>query len=169
MSESMTSSLSQIRDIALSIQNLTSGCAPGQEPMPPTDSIPLDLISLPRTSSIVPKLVDIGLSDGVAVKISDAFMRSAEELHKTCEETMRNSLAAISNGASSPQLSVLDKQTMLHNVFAAKYAQHTTAWMDEAFAYAQKIIATAPTCADEKDRNVKQAFNHVCTYIPCRF
>jgi hypothetical protein len=165
---SMASSLTQIRDIALSIQHLTAGFTP--EVMPPDEPIPPSLMSLPCARSIVLELVDIGVSDSVAAKMSDAYMRSVDKLRIACEDAMRNALATVSSGgASSSRSSVSDKQTMLHNIFVTKYSQHTTAWMDEAFVCARKIVAAASpiTCNGERNTKGKQTFNHVCTVILC--
>lgn len=160
--ELVVSSLSKIRDIALSIQNLTAGCAQ-QIDNARGAPLPTNLLTLPCATSIVPKLVGLGVAESVATKISSAYIRSADELRKTSEIALQNALAAVSNTSASSRSSIADKQAMLYNIFATKYSNHTNAWMDEALRHAQKIIATTSASAHNSPtaRKEKHAFNHV--------
>ncbi|KAF8078875.1 hypothetical protein FPV67DRAFT_1466731 [Lyophyllum atratum] len=113
-------------------------------------------------TSIASQLEAIGLSPVIARLASDKYLKAAHDLRDICQTSLRNAFRKASMKGSVTQE---ETQTMIQ-VWNAAYTQHTSAWVEEAFANARDAVAKAESTAAERlQKDKKPVFNHEYTPV----
>ncbi|KAG6876475.1 hypothetical protein C0993_002801 [Termitomyces sp. T159_Od127] len=113
------------------------------------------LIELPRATAIVQDLVVTGLKSPVAQQISDAYLKSADDLRQLCQTSLQS---AFVKASAENHLSQEEVQTMIE-AWTAAYARQTRRWAENALSRARDAIAKVQPSTNER----KPVFNHEYT------
>ncbi|KAG6874672.1 hypothetical protein C0992_007045, partial [Termitomyces sp. T32_za158] len=111
------------------------------------------LPELPRATAIARDLEATGLKSAVAQQISDAYLKSADDLRERCQTSLQS---AFVKASAKNHLSQEEVQAMIE-AWAATYARQMRCWAENALSRARDAVAKVqPSSTNEK----KPVFNH---------
>lgn len=111
------------------------------------------LPELPRATAITRDLEETGLKSAVAQQISDAYLKSADDLRQKCQTSLQS---AFVKASAKNHLSQEELQAMIE-AWTAAYSQKTRCWAENALSRARDAVAKVQPSTIEK----KPGFNHV--------
>jgi hypothetical protein len=163
-----TSFLTHVRDLAHDIQRLAGPLTQDSTLfIPDPASIVIEESAFPLPVKITQRLVNIGLPEAIAEDMSDAYLRSAQELRTKARDTLKRLLATVrqAHGRSSSS-SEPEKERNLYRICSSTYIQQTKIWEDSTVEHAQKALTQSPSRLSATDTQVKSnaqrlPFNHV--------
>lgn len=105
---------------------------------------------IPSATIIYPRLQEIGLPHEQAEEISNAYLKSCNELRSMCDISLRNAVSSMEGPVTT------DTVANMIQMWSTAHSKQTAVWAESAFSRAREFTENAPS------RIIKKStFNHV--------
>ena len=111
-----------------------------------------------RATTILPQLEETGLSFELAEELSSTYIKACNELHSTCESSLRKAVASLDDSITTEMI-----HSMIR-IWSAAHSQRTSTWADSAICRARILVEKAKS-RSTKFQARKSGFNHVCNHF----